>query len=121
MIDSTIGLGDDYMPDVSQWLPISYQDSLRSVINEKRLAGDFDKVPMSWSTQETYQTKLSWRATPKIKIGYNRMFSNTVSQSYSHGYRWNPDGRPYSFNTRLGDILRADISINRSTFANFMF
>ena len=121
LIDTAVGLGDGYMPDISLWSPISYQDSLRSVINEKRSAGNFDKVSMNWSIQDTYQAKLSWRATPKIKIGYNRMFSNTVSQSYSHSYRWNPDGRPFSFNTRLGDILRTDVSINRSTFANFMF
>ena len=29
-------------------------------------------------------------------------------------------GRPYAFSTRTGDILRADISINQSTFANIM-
>ena len=121
LIDSTVGLGDGYMPDVTQWLPISYQDSLRSVINEKRSNGDFAMVPMSWSNQETYQAKLSWRATPRIKVGFNRMSSNTKSQSYSHAYRWNPDGRPFSFNTRVGDILRADVSINKSTFANLMF
>ena len=49
------------------------------------------------------------------------MFSDTRSQSYSYGYRWNPDGRPYSFNTRIGDIIRADISLNQSTFANLMY
>ena len=80
------------MPDDTQWLPISYQDSLRSVINEKRSNGDFAMVPMSWSNQLTYQAKLSWRATPTIKVGYNRMYSNTKSQDYLHAYRWNPDG-----------------------------
>ena len=30
-------------------------------------------------------------------------------------------GRPYSFNTRIGDIVRMDISLNQSTFANVMF
>ena len=30
-------------------------------------------------------------------------------------------GRPFYFNTRVGDILRADVSINQSTFATIMF
>ena len=49
------------------------------------------------------------------------MFSDTKSQGYSHAYRWNPDGRPYSFNTRTGDILRADLSLNQSTFASVLY
>ena len=47
---------------------------------------------MNTSDQLTYQAKLSWRVTPKIKFIYNRMFSDTRSQSYSHDYLWNPDG-----------------------------
>ena len=141
-IDSTIGLGNGSYPisdtvyvsedsssylepnwssNANEWSPVSYQDSLRKYIDEKRKSGDFDMIPMNWSEQETYQAKLSWRVTPKIKVGYNRMFSNTISQSYSHDYSWNPDGRPYSFNTRIGDIFRADISISQSTFANVMY
>ena len=76
---------------------------------------------MSWSDQSTYQAKLSLRITPKMRLGYNRMHSDTRSQAYSHAYRWNPDGRPFSFNTRVGDIARVDMSFNQSTFANFMF
>tara|TARA_B100001175_G_scaffold303803_1_gene299155 strand:+ start:128 stop:1993 length:1866 start_codon:yes stop_codon:yes gene_type:complete len=49
------------------------------------------------------------------------MFSDTRSQSYTHAYRWNPDGRPFSFNTRVGNILRIDMSFNQSTFANIMY
>jgi len=120
-IDPLVGLGNGSVPEDSLWLPINYQDSLRTFIDSLRKKGGFDQAPMNWNEQETYQAKLSWRVTPKIKIGYNRMFSDTRSQSYSHAYRWNPDGRPYSFNTRTGDIFRADISINQSTFANVMY
>ena len=120
-IDSLVGLGNGLVPVDSMWLPANYQDSLKSFIDTLRENDEFDWVPMNWNEQETYQAKLSWRVTPKIKIGYNRMFSNTSSQSYSHDYSWNPDGRPYSFNTRTGNIFRADISINQSTFANLMY
>ena len=98
-----------------------YQDSLKKLIDTLKAQDAFDWVPMNRSEQITYQTKLSWRVTPRIKLGYNRMFSDTKSQGYSHEYRWNPDGRPYSFNTRTGDILRADLSLNQSTFASVMY
>ena len=121
LIDS-VGLGNgDLLLQDSLWAPANYQDSLLVYIDSLRSNNKFDWVSMNWSDQLTYQAKLSWRVTPKIKFGYNRMFSDTKSQSYSHGYRWNPEGRPYSFNTRVGDILRTDISINQSTFANIMF
>lgn len=121
IIDTEVGLGNDYLPVDSTWQPMVYQDSLRELIDTLRDEDAFDWVPMNWSEQTTYQAKVSWRLTSKIKLGYNRMFSETKSQSYSHAYRWNPDGRPFSFNTRTGDIFRADISINQSTFANVMY
>ena len=122
----TLGLGNGFVPDDSDWEAMEYQSNLRDLVDSLRgLPQDdnnaFDWVSMNWNDQTTYQAKISWRITPKIKVGYNRMFSENQSQSYTHEYRWNPDGRPYSFNTRIGDILRADISINQSTFANVMF
>ena len=121
LIDTIVGLGNGLVPDDSLWAPLYYQDSLRTLIDTLRKQGAFDWVSMNWSEQTTYQAKVSWRVTSRIKLGYNRMFSDTRSQSYSHGYRWNPDGRPYSFNTRIGDIIRTDISLNQSTFANLMY
>ena len=121
VIDPNIGLGDGSTPNDNNWNSLDYQDSLRSQIDKKRISGDFQSISMNWSEQTTYQSKLSWRFNPKIRIGYNRMFSDNVSQSYDHLYRWNPDGRPYSFNTRVGDIFRFDISVNQSTFVNLMF
>ena len=90
-IDSAVGLGNgDYLLQDSLWSPTDYQDSLFVYIDSLRNNDQFDWVSMNTSDQLTYQTKLSWRVTPTIKFGYNRMFSNTKSQDYSHGYRWNP-------------------------------
>ena len=120
-IDQNVGLGDGAVPVDSLWAPIYYQDSLGNLIDRKRKNGDFNWESMNWSEQTTYQTKLSWRLNPRIRLGYNHMFSDTRSQSYTHAYRWNPDGRPFSFNTRVGNILRIDMSFNQSTFANIMY
>ena len=120
-IDQNVGLGDGTVPVDSLWAPLDYQDSLGSLIDFKRENGDFKWESMNWSEQTTYQTKLSWRLNPRIRLGYNHMFSDTRSQSYTHAYRWNPDGRPFSFNTRVGNILRIDMSFNQSTFANIMY
>ena len=87
LIDPTIGLGNgDPLLQDSLWAPADYQDSLYVYIDSLRRNDQFDWVSMNWSDQLTYQAKLSWRVTPTIKIGYNRMGSNTESQSYSHAY-----------------------------------
>ena len=117
-IDSTIGLGNSFIPDP--------EDTLKNVIDSLRALNisdlnAFDWMSMNQNEQQTIQAKLSYRVTPKIKLGYNRMYSDTKSQNYSKTYYWNPDGRSHSFNTRIGNIVRMDISINPSTFVNVMF
>ena len=66
---NTLGNGEE--PVDSLWLPIYYQDSLRTYINDEREAKKFDRVSMNTSDQITYQAKLSWRISPKIKFSYN--------------------------------------------------
>ena len=112
-IDNLVGLGNGYI--------LSESDTLKPILDSLRAADAFDWVPMNWYEQVTGQAKLSWRMNPYIKISYNRMYSDTKSQDYSHEYRWNPDGRSNSFNTRIGDLIRADWSISKSTFANVMY
>ena len=104
--------GDGYLPNWDQDVP-TYIDSLRD-------ADAFDWVPMNWNEQITAQVKLSWRVTPRIKMSFNRMFSDNRSQYYSHLYKWNPDGRSNYFNTRIGNLFRMDLSLSQSTFANIM-
>ena len=113
-IDSTVGLGNNgFVPDDG--------DDLKLVIDSLRAEDAFDWVPMNWYEQTTYQAKVSFRLTSGIKMSYNRMYSDTRSQDYSHAYRWNPDGRGHSFNTRTGDLFRMDVSLSQSTFANVMY
>ncbi len=112
-IDNLVGLGNG---DI-----LSETDTLKPILDSLRAADAFDWVAMDWHEQVTGQAKFSWRMTPYIKISYNRMYSDTKSQDYSHEYRWNPDGRSNSFNTRIGDLIRADWSISQSTFANIMY
>ena len=112
-IDSLVGLGNGYI--------LSETDTLKPVLDRLRAADAFDWVAMDWYEQSTWQGKLSWRLNPYIKISFNRMYSDTKSQDYSHEYRWNPDGRSNSFSTRIGDLIRADWSLSQSTFANVMY
>ena len=112
VVDSLVGLGDDTI-----LLP---GDTLVTVIDSLMDKDVFDWVLMNWHEQKTMQAKLSWRIGAYLKISYNRMFSDTRQQSYSHLYKWNPDGRSRSFGTRTADLLRMDLSISQSTFANIM-
>ena len=106
-------LGNDYVP--------AKDDSLMLLIDSLREADAFDWIPMDWSEQISTQFKLTWKVTPYLKMSFNKMVSNTHSQSYSHSYRWNPDGRPHIFSTNDGNLFRADLSLNQSTFASVMF
>ena len=112
-IDSLVGLGNGYV--------LREGDTLKSVLDSLRAQDAFEWVAMDWHEQTTGQAKLSWRITPYLKMSYNRMYSDTRSQDYTHGYRWNPDGRGNSFNTRIGDLARFDWSLSQSTFASFMY
>ena len=112
IVDEEVGLGNGDVPVFDQDIS-TFIDSLRE-------ADVFDWVSMNWNEQVTAQIKLSWRVTPRMKMSYNRMYSDNKSQYYSHLYKWNPDGRSNYFNTRIGNLFRMDLSLSQSTFANIM-
>jgi len=112
IVDEEVGLGNGDVPVFDQDIS-TFIDSLRE-------ADVFDWVSMNWNEQVTAQVKLSWRVTPRMKMSYNRMYSDNKSQYYSHLYKWNPDGRSNYFNTRIGNLFRMDLSLSQSTFANIM-
>ena len=112
VVNEEVGIGDGHIPEFGEDIP-TFIDSLRD-------DDVFDWVSMNWNEQITSQVKLSWRVTPRIKMSYNRMYSDNKSQFYSHLYKWNPDGRSNYFNTRIGNLFRMDLSLSQSTFANVM-
>ena len=112
IVDEEVGLGNGNVPGFDQDIP-TFIDSLRD-------ADVFDWVSMNWNEQVTAQVKFSWRVTSRMKMAYNRMYSDSKSQYYSHLYKWNPDGRSNYFNTRIGNLFRMDLSLSQSTFANIM-
>ena len=112
IVDEEVGLGNGNVPGFDQDIP-TFIDSLRD-------ADVFDWVSMNWNEQVTAQVKFSWRVTSRMKMAYNRMYSDNKSQYYSHLYKWNPDGRSNYFNTRIGNLFRMDLSLSQSTFANIM-
>jgi hypothetical protein len=112
IVDEEVGLGNGNVPGFDQDIP-TFIDSLRE-------ADVFDWVSMNWNEQVTAQVKFSWRVTSRMKMAYNRMYSDNKSQDYSHLYKWNPDGRSNYFNTRIGNLFRMDLSLSQSTFANIM-
>ena len=112
VVNEDVGIGDGNIPEFGEDIP-TFIDSLRD-------EDVFDWVSMNWNEQITSQVKLSWRVTPRIKMSYNRMYSDNKNQFYSHLYKWNPDGRSNYFNTRIGNLFRMDLSLSQSTFANVM-
>ena len=114
VVDSTVGLGNGFQP--------VYQDpaDLVVIVDSLIQENQFDWVPMNWHEQKTSQVKLTLKLTPRIKMSFNRMDSDTRQQYYSHLYKWNPDGRSHYFNNRIGNLFRLDFSLSQSTFASIM-
>ncbi len=114
VVDSTVGLGNGFQP--------VYQDpaDLVLIVDSLIEENQFDWVPMNWHEQKTSQVKLTVKLTPRIKMSFNRMDSDTKQQYYSHLYKWNPDGRSHYFNNRIGNLFRLDFSLSQSTFASIM-
>ena len=77
---------------------------------------DSSWVAMNWSEQYTGLAKFSWKLSPTVKVAYSFSGSETASQSYSHAYKWNPDGRSHQFTTKASNMLIIDYSLNPSTF-----
>ncbi|MFZ5515983.1 MAG: TonB-dependent receptor [Candidatus Zhuqueibacterota bacterium] len=83
--------------------------------------GDGEYVPMSAYYSTTGQVKLAYSLKPSMKLTYNVFIDNSKSKSYSHKYKYNPDGRATSFGNSMNHILTWTHTLNQKTFYSFKF
>ena len=57
-----------------------------------QMSGDSSYVPMNPSESSNFLSKITWRLSPTIKISTQSILSSSQSKSYSHAYKYNPDG-----------------------------
>jgi outer membrane receptor protein involved in Fe transport len=68
------------------------------------MSGDRALVPMNTDDSWTGTNRLSYKISASSKIGYDFIFNEARYRSYSHAYKYNPDGR---YNNFENDVFHA--------------
>jgi outer membrane receptor protein involved in Fe transport len=79
-------------------------------------SGDGALVPMNTSQSVNSTAKLSYKFTPEFKVDYDFIFNNGKSQSNSHAYKYNPDGRPTYYSQNMTNALGITHSLSKNIF-----
>ena len=109
---------DSYLYGMSRYVPSdsnSYpgDDPAEWIVEEH---GTGDPVPMSNYFKWNTQAKLAWNVSPSMKLTYNVIASDAQSQSYSHKFKFNPDGRSTSYGFSSNQILTFTHTLSARTF-----
>lgn len=83
--------------------------------------GDQKDIAMNWSTQFTGQGKLSFRLTSNLKLIASCQGSKTEYQTYSHLYKYNPDGRPTYYSNNFNGILTLNHTLSPRTYYSLKY
>jgi outer membrane receptor for ferrienterochelin and colicin len=98
-----------YRPDSFVWV-----DSLRRFV--KIRDGDGRVVPLNWVEQMSGQGKLTFRLGRRSKLALNLTASQTRFQSYTHKFRYNPDGDYQRFRSNYSLIGKLEKALSPRTF-----
>ena len=86
------------------------------IVDTTIVLGDGAIVPMNPSTQLSGEFKLTYQLNPKIKIRFGGRGSDTEFKSYSHKFRYNPDGDYTYFRRNSNYLLGWDQSLSNNSF-----
>ncbi|MBN2001566.1 TonB-dependent receptor, partial [candidate division KSB1 bacterium] len=82
--------------------------------------GDSSLVPMNPYWRNSGQVKLTWRATPDIKLSYNVFLNKWKNdRTYSHSQRYSPYGIPQQFGNAMTHIVSLNHVLSNNTFYEF--
>ena len=114
---------DGYLYGIRRYSPSdsnSYpgEDPADWILNE---TGTGEFVPMSKYYKTTGQLKLAYNFKPSMKLTYNTLLERAQSKSYSHGYKYNPDGRPTSFKNAMNQIFTWTHTLSPMTFYSLKY
>lgn len=80
--------------------------------------GDGKEIKMNWSKALNFTSDLTYQFSPSIKLKGDFIYNGGESQSYSHWYKYNPDGRPKYYHTSLSLAFTLVHNLSPSTFYN---
>ena len=78
--------------------------------------GDSSYVPMNPSQSTNALSKITWRVSPTMKISTQSILSKAQSKSYSHAYKYNPDGVGTSFSANNNHSIKINHSLSPNSF-----
>ena len=85
------------------------------------MSGDSSYVPMNPSESSNFLSKITWRVSPRLKISTQSIISSSQSKSYSHVYKYNPDGTSTGYSANNNHSVQINHSLSPKSFyeANF--
>jgi hypothetical protein len=81
-------------------------------------AGDGKIVPMNFDKRLYGEGKLTWRVTPKIKLGYTSIYYDRNYKDYDHDWAFVPEGDFYRFHKGRTQILHLNHVLSSNLFYN---
>jgi len=90
-----------------EWYEATYDppDPLVIPIPDSLHTGDNKIVSIDWDKRYNINTKLVYQPGSSITLSYNLFLSNAKGKSYSHSWRFCPDGLPYWFDDATTHML----------------
>ena len=81
-----------------------------------QMSGDSSYVPMNPSESNNFLSKFTLRISPRMKISTQSIMSKSQSKSYSHAYKYNPDGIATGYTANNNHSLQINHSISAKSF-----
>ena len=81
-----------------------------------QMSGDSSYVPMNPSESSNFLSKITWRLSPTIKISTQSILSSSQSKSYSHSYKYNPDGVSSGYSSNNNHSIKINHSLSPKSF-----
>ena len=81
-----------------------------------QMSGDSSYVPMNPSESNNFLSKFTWRLSPRIKISAQSIMSKSQSKSYSHSYKYNPDGVATGYTENNNHSIQINHSLSPKSF-----
>lgn len=81
-----------------------------------QMSGDSSYVPMNPSENSNFLSKITWRVSPRLKISSQSILSSSKSKSYSHVYKYNPDGVSTGYSGNNNYALKINHSLSPKSY-----
>ena len=81
-----------------------------------QMSGDSSYVPMNPSESSNFLSKITLRVSPRLKISTQSILSSSKSKSYSHVYKYNPDGVATGYSGNNNHALQINHSLSPKSF-----